>query len=148
MTIALARAQSVIAGPDVPIAALVIDPQGVIRGAGVNACVADADPTAHAEIIALREAGRTVGQWRLDGYTLLTTVEPCAMCAGAALNARVARIVYGAVEPRTGAVGSTCDVIRDRPGWAQDGGMEVVGGVCAEEAARLLRTWFRSRRSG
>lgn len=146
MASALTRARAALAGPDVPVAALVVDPQGMIQGAAVNACVVNADPTAHAEILALRAAALAAGHWRLDGYTLLATVEPCAMCAGAALNARVSRIVYGAAEPRTGALGSTCDVIRDRPGWALAGGIEIVGGVRAGEAMELLRTWFVTRR--
>jgi len=145
---ALDLARAALAGPDVPVAALVVGGNGRVLGAAVNACVRSSDPTAHAEVLALRAAARRSMSWRLDGCTLLTTVEPCTMCAGAALNARVARIVFGVAEPRTGAVGSTCDVIRDRPGWAAGrGGVEVVAGLGAEGAAALLREWFARRRA-
>jgi tRNA(adenine34) deaminase len=101
------------------------------------------DPTAHAEIVALRAAAAAVGRWRLDGHTLVVTLEPCTMCAGALVAARIARLVYGAADPKTGAAGSLWDVLRDRrlPHRA-----EVLGGVLADECGDLLRDFFAQRR--
>lgn len=129
--------------PDVPIGAVVLDPSGAVIGVGANTREIDADPTGHAEILALRSAGAALGQWRLSGCTLAVTLEPCAMCAGAAVLARVDRIVFGAWDAKAGAAGSLWDLPRDprlnhRP--------EVVGGVLADECGTLLREWFATHR--
>ena len=131
---------------DVPIGAVVFDAGGVELARAANAREAFGDPTAHAEVLALRSAAQVLGDgWRLLGTTLAVTVEPCTMCAGALVLARVSRLVFGAWEPKTGAVGSLWDVVRDqrlnhRP--------EVLGGVLAEECAALMEEFFaRQRRS-
>jgi tRNA(adenine34) deaminase len=129
---------------DVPIGALVLDPDGVQLASACNAREATGDPTAHAEVLALRAAARVFGDgWRLAGCTLVVTVEPCTMCAGALVLARVSRLVFGAWEPRTGAVGSLWDVVRDR---RLNHRPEVVGGVLADECAALLDEFFASHR--
>lgn len=130
-------------GPDVPIGAVVLDPSGEVIGVGGNTREIDSDPTGHAEVLALRMAGATLGTWRLTGCTLAVSLEPCAMCAGAAVLARVDRIVFGAWDPKAGAAGSLWDLPRDprlnhRP--------EVVGGVLADECGELLRSWFATHR--
>jgi tRNA(adenine34) deaminase len=112
-------------------------------GRGGNAREAVGDPTAHAELLALRGAASTRGTWRLDGCTLVVTLEPCTMCAGAVVLSRVDRLVYGAVDPKAGAVGSLWDVVRDR---RLNHRPEVVSAVLADECAALLREWFTSRR--
>jgi tRNA(adenine34) deaminase len=132
------------AGDDIPIGALVLAPDGTELARACNAREALGDPTAHAEILALREAAaRYADGWRLTGCTLVVTVEPCTMCAGALVLARVARVVFGAWEPRTGAVGSLWDVVRDRRLTHRP---EVVGGVLADECAALLDEFFATRR--
>jgi tRNA(adenine34) deaminase len=134
------------AGPlDVPIGAVVFGPDGVELARAANARERLGDPTAHAEILALRAAAANRGDgWRLVDCTLAVTVEPCTMCAGALVLARVARVVFGAWEPKTGAVGSLWDVVRDR---RLNHRPEVVGGVLADECAALLDTFFRSART-
>jgi tRNA(adenine34) deaminase len=134
-------------GPDdVPVGAVVVDAAGRELACATNAREATGDPTAHAEILALRAAAGVHGDgWRLTGCTLAVTLEPCTMCAGAAVLARVDRIVFGAWEPRTGAVGSLWDVVRDRRLTHRP---EVVGGVREAECAELLLGWFRSGRGG
>ncbi|MET0700445.1 MAG: nucleoside deaminase [Mycobacterium sp.] len=141
--LALAAAQT--AGPrDVPIGAVVIDAAGVELARAVNAREELGDPTAHAEILALRAAARVAGDgWRLEGATLAVTVEPCTMCAGALVMARVARVVFGAWEPKTGAVGSLWDVVRDR---RLNHRPEVRGGVLADECAAPLAEFFARQR--
>ncbi len=129
---------------DVPIGAVVLAADGTELAAACNAREALGDPTAHAEVLALRAAAAAVGQWRLEGSTLAVTVEPCTMCAGAIGLARVARVVFGAWEPRTGAVGSLWDVLRDRRLTHRP---EVVGGVCADEAVALLEEFFAGHRA-
>ncbi|WP_309110235.1 nucleoside deaminase [Saccharothrix sp.] len=125
---------------DVPIGAVVYDPDGVELARACNAREALGDPTAHAEVLALRAAAAAFGDgWRLNGCTLAVTVEPCTMCAGALVLARVARVVFGAWEPRTGAVGSLWDVVRDR---RLNHRPEVVGGVLADECATLMESFF------
>jgi tRNA(adenine34) deaminase len=130
---------------DVPIGAVVADAEGRVLAEACNRREAHGDPTAHAEVLALRAAARAHGDgWRLEGCTLAVTVEPCTMCAGALVLSRVARVVFGVWEPRTGAVGSLWDVVRDnrlnhRP--------EVVGGVLADESAALLDSFFATRRN-
>jgi tRNA(adenine34) deaminase len=128
---------------DVPIGAVVLAADGTELAVACNAREALGDPTAHAEVLALRAAAAVVGEWRLEGTTLAVTVEPCTMCAGAIGLARVARVVFGAWEPKTGAAGSLWDVLRDRRLAHRP---EVVGGVCADEAAALLETFFADHR--
>ena len=128
---------------DVPVGAVVLGQDGEVAGQARNECIATGDPTAHAEIVAIRQAARAAGSWRLDGYTLVVTLEPCTMCAGALLNARIKRLIYGAVDPRAGAAGSLWDVVRDRRLGPP---VEVIGGVLGEECAALLSGFFRERR--
>ena len=131
-------------GADVPIGAVVFGPDGTPLSAARNARVELGDPTAHAEILALRAAARVVGDgWRLEGCTLAVTLEPCTMCAGALVLARVARVVFGAWEPKTGAVGSLWDVVRDR---RLNHRPEVRGGVLQDECAAPLREFFAAQR--
>ncbi len=140
---ALALAASALDDGDVPVGALVIDADGTVLGTGRNTRERDADPTGHAEIVALREAAAARGAWRLEGCTLVVTLEPCTMCAGALVNARVARLVFGAFDEKAGAVGSLWDVVRDR---RLNHRPEVTSGVLAEESAALLRDFFRTHR--
>lgn len=128
---------------DVPVGAVVLDPDGSVIGEGWNLREVDADPTAHAEIVALRAAARHTGSWRLENCTLVVTLEPCPMCAGAAMLARISRIVLGAWDPKLGATGSVWDVVRDRRATHR---IEVVGGVLADEASQLLLDFFEDRR--
>ena len=128
---------------DVPIGAVVLDPDGLIIGRGHNSREGLGDPTAHAEILALREAASARAEWRLDGCTLVVTLEPCAMCAGAVVLARVARLVYGAIDPKAGAVGSLWDLVRDR---RLNHRPEVIGGVLADECGEVLREFFTEHR--
>jgi tRNA(adenine34) deaminase len=137
MHAAIAEAES--SGADVPIGAVVLDKSGSIIGRGRNRREADADPTAHAEIVALREAGRALGGWRLDSCSLVVTLEPCTMCAGALLASRISRLVYGAQDPKVGAAGSVWDVLHD-PRLGQP--VEVVSGVLQERCAALLTGFF------
>jgi tRNA(adenine34) deaminase len=129
---------------DVPIGAVVVDASGRELAAACNAREATGDPTAHAELLALREAARVVDSWRLEGCTVAVTVEPCTMCAGALGLARVARVVFGAWEPKTGAVGSLWDVLRDR---RLNHRPEVVGGVLEADCAALLEGFFATHRA-
>lgn len=143
MRSALVEARRALPAGDVPVGAVVLDAAGALLGTGFNRREADDDPTAHAEVLALRAAARAVGSWRLSGCTLVVTLEPCTMCAGAAVLSRVERIVFGAFDPKAGAVGSLWDVVRDprlnhRP--------EVVAGVLAEECGALLRAFFAGQR--
>jgi tRNA(adenine34) deaminase len=140
---ALAVAEGALCTGDVPVGAVVVGPDGRELARACNAREATGDPTAHAEILALRRASEMVGGWRLDGCTIAVTVEPCTMCAGAIGLARVARVVFGAWEPRTGAAGSLWDVLRDR---RQVHRPEVVGGVLAAECAALLESFFATQR--
>ncbi|MGH3438625.1 MAG: nucleoside deaminase [Sciscionella sp.] len=130
---------------EVPVGALVVDGSGVELAAAHNLRETTADPTAHAEILALRQAAAARGEWRLAGCTLVVTVEPCTMCAGAAVAARVEKILFGAWESRTGAVGSLWDVVRDR---RLNHRPEVLGGVLEPECARLLERFFLHHRNG
>ncbi len=140
---ALDAARETATRADVPVAALVVDASGRIVGLGVNARVAGGDPTAHAEVVALREAGRALGSWRLDGCALVVTLEPCVMCAGAAVAARLDRIVFGAWDIKAGACGSVWDLPRDPRSLHR---LETVGGVLADECADVLREFFAARR--
>jgi len=128
---------------DVPVGAVILDEAGTVVGLGGNRREADRDPTAHAEIVAIRQAAMARRRWRLDGCTLVVTLEPCTMCAGAATAARLDRLVYGAADPREGAAGSLWDVLRDR---RLPHRVEVIGGVLADECAELLRAFFGRRR--
>jgi tRNA(adenine34) deaminase len=130
-------------GPDVPVGAVVYDAAGREIGVGHNQREANRDPTAHAEIVALRAAAAAVGSWRLAGCTLVVTLEPCTMCAGALVLARIDRLVFGAWEPKTGAVGSLWDVVRDR---RLNHRPEVHPGVREAECAALLRDFFDGHR--
>ena len=143
MRLAIEQAQQAEYGGDVPIGAVVIDPDGTVIGTGHNEREALGDPTAHAEVVALRAAAKQRGSWRLDGCTLVVSLEPCTMCAGALVLARVDRLVYGATDPKAGAVGSLWDVVRDR---RLNHRPEVVSGVLGEECGELLRAWFERRR--
>jgi tRNA(adenine34) deaminase len=131
------------AAADVPVGAVVLNPDGEVVARAHNAREAAGDPTAHAEILALREAGRAAGGWRLPGYTLVVTLEPCTMCAGAVTAARIGRLVYGADDPKAGAVGSLFDVVRDPRLPHQP---EVIRGVLADQCGELLRGFFAVRR--
>jgi tRNA(adenine34) deaminase len=128
---------------DVPVGAVILEPGGAVVARAHNRRLADGDPTAHAEIVAIRAAARAAGQWRLDGHTLVVTLEPCTMCAGAIAAARISRLVYGAADPKAGAVGSLWDVLRDR---RLPHRTEVVGGVLSEECGQVLRDFFAQRR--
>ena len=128
---------------DVPVGAVVVDAAGQVIGRGHNVREAEGDPTGHAEIRALRAAAEVLGGWRLTGCTLVVTLEPCTMCAGALVLARVSRLVFGAEDPKAGAVGSLWDVVRDR---RLNHRPEVVGGVLAEECGETLRAFFRTSR--
>ena len=140
---ALDLARRALDSGDVPVGAVVLDADGRVVGRGHNAREATGDPTAHAEVVALRDAAAVRGEWRLDGCTLVVTLEPCTMCAGALVLARVSRLVYGADDPKAGAVGSLWDVVRDR---RLNHRPEVVRDVRAEESTGLLRSFFADQR--
>ena len=143
MRTALAEA-SATQGGDVPVGCVVLTPSGQVVGRGHNQREATGDPTGHAEVVALRAAAAAVGSWRLAGCTLVVTLEPCTMCAGALVLARVSRLVFGAYDPKAGAVGSLWDVVRDR---RLNHRPEVVGGVLEAECGDLLRAFFASHRA-
>jgi tRNA(adenine34) deaminase len=138
-----AIAEAKAAGADVPVGAVVLDAGGSVIGRGRNQRESSADPTAHAEILALRAAGVSRGNWRLDSCTLVVTLEPCTMCAGALLAGRVGRLVYGTYDPRAGAAGSVWDVLHD-PRLGPP--VEVLTGVLSAECAEMLRGFFEERR--
>ncbi len=143
MGLALEQARTAVGSGDVPVGAVVVDSAGAVIGVGANRREADGDPTAHAEILALRAAARGRGEWRLDGCALVVTLEPCLMCAGALVLARVSRLVLGAWDPKAGATGSVWDVVRDRH---VNHRVEVVGGVREAECAQVLLDFFTDRR--
>ncbi|WP_248837633.1 tRNA adenosine(34) deaminase TadA [Frankia sp. AgKG'84/4] len=143
MDLALDEARLAAGHDDVPVGAVVLAAGGTVLGVGHNTRERDGDPTAHAEVIALRAAAQAAGSWRLAGATLVVTLEPCTMCAGALVLARVARVVYGAVDDKAGAVGSLWDVVRDR---RLNHRPEVIAGVRAEECGELLAVFFAARR--
>ena len=144
MRLALAEAERALQYSDVPIGAVAVY-QGEIIGRGYNRREADQDPTAHAEMIALREAAAALGTWRLDDVTLYCTLEPCAMCAGAMVLARLPRLVYAAADPKAGAAGSVFDLTRHH---RLNHRLHVEGGLYADEAAELIRKFFRKLRDG
>ena len=142
---ALQEARKGAAAGEVPVGAIVVSAEGEVLARAHNIPVGTNDPTAHAEILALREAARRIGNYRLTGCCLVVTIEPCPMCAGAAVSARVAKIVYGAADPKTGAVTTLYNIASDpRLNHRAD----VVSGVLADECSRLLSDFFRERRSG
>jgi tRNA(adenine34) deaminase len=140
---ALALARAAAAAGEVPVGAVALF-EGAIVGRGANRREVDRDPTAHAELLAIQEAARTLGRWRLSGVTLVVTLEPCAMCAGAMVLARIDRLVYGATDPKAGAAGSLLDVTNDP---RLNHRFAVERGVRAEECGALLREFFRARRA-
>ncbi len=139
MESALEQARLALTTSDVPVGAVVIDQTGAVIGVGRNEREALGDPTAHAEVLALRAAATHRGEWRLSGCSLVVTLEPCTMCAGAAVLARVDRIVFGAHDEKAGAAGSMWDLVRDR---RLNHRPEVISGVLADESAALLREFF------
>jgi tRNA(adenine34) deaminase len=143
MGLALDQARQALSTADVPIGAVVVGPGGNIIGAGHNEREATGDPTGHAEMVAIRAAARALGSWRLEDCTLVVTLEPCTMCAGATVLARVPRVVFGAWDPKAGAVGSVFDVLRERRlnHW-----VEVFPGVREDECGALLRDFFGAQR--
>jgi tRNA(adenine34) deaminase len=143
MRLALQEARAAQRAGEVPVGAIVCDPEGQVLARDHNRRETNSDPTAHAEIEVLRHAAAARGSWRLTGCTLVVTLEPCTMCAGALVLARVSRVVYGATDPKAGAVGSLWDVVRDR---RLNHRPEVVSGVLAEECGQLLQAWFAERR--
>jgi tRNA(adenine34) deaminase len=144
MQIALAEARAAEAAGEVPVGAIVVSPTGEVMASGNNRVLRDSDPTAHAEVVALRAAGLAFGNYRLLGCSLYVTLEPCAMCAGAILHARIARLVYAAPDPKAGACGSVLSVM-NHP--ALNHRVEVVSGVMAEECSTMLTDFFRGRRN-
>lgn len=139
MRLALAQAERALAHHDVPIGAVVVSPEGQVVAAAHNERELTGDPTAHAEVLALRRASEVTGSWRLAGHTLVVTLEPCTMCAGALVLARIERVVIGAWDPKAGAVSSLFDVVRDP---RLNHRVEVVAGVEAEACGALLRGFF------
>ena len=141
---ALVEARAALATSDVPVGAVVVDETGSVLGRGRNRREQDADPTAHAEVVALRAAAASRGSWRLDGCTLVVTLEPCTMCAGALVLSRVDRLVFGAYDDKAGAVASLWDVVRDR---RLNHRPEVLAEVLAPESTTLLRAFFAGHRA-
>ena len=144
MRLALQQALLARAEGEVPVGAVVLDASGRVLGSGFNRTISGSDPTAHAEIVALRAAAAAVGNYRLPGMSLYVTLEPCAMCLGAMLHARLARVVYGASDPKTGACGSVLD-FHTHPRINHQ--TQVLGGVLQDECGELLRAFFRERRA-
>ncbi|WP_405992259.1 tRNA adenosine(34) deaminase TadA [Streptomyces sp. NBC_00986] len=143
MRLALDEAAAAARGGDVPVGAVVLSPDGTtVLATGHNEREATGDPTAHAEVLAIRRAAAHLGEWRLSGCTLVVTLEPCTMCAGALVQSRVDRVVYGARDEKAGAAGSLFDVVRDR---RLNHRPEVIGGVLADDCAHLLTEFFRDR---
>jgi tRNA(adenine34) deaminase len=139
----ISLANEVKSSGDVPVGALIVNEAGEIVSLGKNEREKDNDPTAHAEILAIRSAGEKLGSWRLDDLTLVVTLEPCVMCAGAILQSRLKRLVFGAFDQKAGAVGSCLDVIRDVRALSK---VEVVSGVLEKECAKLLTNFFATKR--
>ena len=140
---ALEIAKSALASGDVPVGALILNPAGKVISTGFNRREIDNDPSAHAEIVALRQAALIENSWRLDGHTIVVTLEPCAMCAGAISQARIKTLVFGAWDAKAGAVGSVWDVLRDARSLHQ---VEVISGVNESECASLLSEFFKNNR--
>ncbi|MFB9515605.1 tRNA adenosine(34) deaminase TadA [Streptomyces purpureus] len=142
MRLALAEAERAALAGDVPVGAVVLSADGTVLATGHNEREATGDPTAHAEVLALRRAASAHGEWRLTGCTLVVTLEPCVMCAGALVQSRVDRVVFGALDEKAGAAGSLVDVVRDR---RLNHRPEVIHGVLADECAAQLTDFFRNR---
>lgn len=140
---ALGEARSALDHDDVPVGAVVLDPGGLLVSTGHNEREATGDPTAHAEVVTLRRAAQSLGSWHLAGCTLVVTLEPCTMCAGALVAARISTVVFGAFDPKAGAVASLWDVVRD-PRLPHR--VEVVSGIAEPECGEILRTFFDARR--
>ena len=140
---ALALANQAATFDDVPVGALVVNDQGEIIGVGENLREKNNDPTAHAEIVAIKNAAQKIGNWRLDDLTMVVTLEPCAMCAGAIVQTRMKRLVFGAFDEKAGAVGSIWDVVRDTRALTK---IEVVSGVLENECAQVLTNFFKGKR--
>ena len=140
---AISIAKQALNTDDVPVGAFVIDAEGTIVGRGNNLREVASDPTAHAEIVALREAALGARKWRLDGHTLVVTLEPCAMCAGAIAQARIKTVIFGAWDEKAGAVGSVWDILRDPRSPQQ---VEVIAGLLEDECAELLKQFFKDKR--
>jgi len=140
---ALELASGAAGSGDVPVGAVVVSPQGEVIGEGCNLREVDGDPTAHAEVVALRAAARHTGEWRLEDCTLVVTLEPCPMCAGALLLSRISTLVLGAWDPKMGACGSVWDVVRDRRATHR---VEVIGGVREAECSQVLLDFFAAHR--
>ena len=143
MQAALSLAQVAADKGDVPVGAIVVNEAGEILGTGQNLREQSNDPTAHAEVIAIRQAAEKIGSWRLDDLTIVVTLEPCAMCAGAIAQSRIKRLVFGAWDEKAGAVGSVLDVIRDPRALTK---VEVVSGVLQHESSELLNKFFKVKR--
>jgi tRNA(adenine34) deaminase len=144
MQLALEQAQIALSAGEVPVGAVVVK-DGQLLGSGYNRNLGDLDPTAHAEVVALRQAAALLGNHRLTGCTLICTIEPCAMCAGAMVHARIFRLVYGAADPKAGAAGSVLDITNNP---RLNHRIEVVPGVLAEQCSELLKSFFAERRRG
>ena len=140
---ALALANQAATFDDVPVGALVVNDQGEIIGVGENLREKNNDPTAHAEIVAIKNAAQKIGNWRLDDLTMVVTLEPCAMCAGAIVQTRMKRLVFGAFDEKAGAVGSIWDVVRDTRALTKT---EVISGVLEKECAQVLTNFFKGKR--
>ena len=140
---ALALANQAATFDDVPVGALVVNDQGEIIGVGENLREKNNDPTAHAEIVAIKSAAQKIGNWRLDDLTMVVTLEPCAMCAGAIVQTRMKRLVFGAFDEKAGAVGSIWDVVRDARALRK---IEVISGVLEKECAQVLTNFFKGKR--
>lgn len=144
MALALVEARAALRTQDVPVGAVVLDGAGRVIATGRNIREADGDPAGHAEMVAIRAAAQALGQWRLEGCTLAVTLEPCTMCAGAMVLARLPVLVFGAFDPKAGAAGSVTDVVRDP---RLNHRVQVRGGVREQECGEELRAFFRERRS-
>ena len=140
---ALALANQAATFDDVPVGALIVNDQGEIIGVGENLREKNNDPTAHAEIVAIKNAAQKIGNWRLDDLTMVVTLEPCAMCAGAIVQTRMKRLVFGAFDEKAGAVGSIWDVVRDTRALTK---IEVISGVLEKECAQVLTKFFKGKR--
>lgn len=143
MSLALEQARLASTTDDVPVGAVLLDAEGAPVGFGPNRRVADGDPLAHAEIVAIRSAATQFGHYRLDGCTMVVTLEPCLMCAGAIMQSRISHLVFGAWDPKAGACGSAWNVVADNPSPHR---LDAVGGVRQQECAQLLGEFFRARR--
>jgi tRNA(adenine34) deaminase len=140
---ALALANQAATFNDVPVGSLIVNDQGEIIGVGENLREKNNDPTAHAEIVAIKNAAQKIGNWRLDDLTMVVTLEPCAMCAGAIVQTRMKRLVFGAFDEKAGAVGSVWDVVRDTRALTK---IEVISGVLEKECAQVLTNFFKGKR--